>query len=93
MISLSQLESIAQKFNSLERPNDFLTVDIGLTQEEHYLLNLFRIVMNAALFNELKVIHDKIRNHHHVTLSVEDSRDFRKNGNRVGEVVYYDDKM
>lgn len=78
-----RMEEIHDKVSKLDHPADFSSVDIGLTEEERHFLEVFRTVAKAALFTDFNYIHHFMKNHHHVTLSVAHSRDFRENNNKV----------
>lgn len=82
IIRLSDFEAIAKKINSLPRPFDIQAHDLNLTEKEARLVSALGTVAKVGLFNEFKHLKDKIHNHHHVVLSVNDGIEFRENGNR-----------
>lgn len=82
IIRLSELETIARKINQLPRPYDIQAHELDLTEKEKRLVSALGTVVKVASFNEFKHLKDKIKNHHHVVLSVDDGIEFRENGNR-----------
>lgn len=83
IIRLSDLEAIADKINQLPKPYDIQKHQLDLTDRERRLVNAIATVSRVSLFNDFKRLNDKIKNHHHVVLSVEDGIEFRENGNRM----------
>lgn len=80
IIRLSDFEAIAKKVKDLPRAYDIQAYELPLTEREKRLVSALEVVAKISLFNEFKHLKDKIRNHHHVVLSVDDGIELRQNG-------------
>lgn len=78
-ITLSELEQIAEKINSIQRPLDFGSCIVPLDEREDRIAKALGTIGRYALHNEFKRMNDKILNHHHVTLNMVDGVQYRKN--------------
>ena len=83
IITLSELERIAAKVDSIARPLDFDACELPLDEHEWRIVRAMEKVGRLALHNDFKRVHNKINNHHHVTLNVVDGITFRENGSKV----------
>lgn len=83
IITITDLERIADKIGAMRRPLDFDTCNVELDERETRIVNAIGKVSRMGLHGEFKILNGKIKNHHHVTLSLGDGVTFRENGSRV----------
>lgn len=83
MITLTELEQIAEKIDGMKRILDFDGCDVGLNERESRIVKAIGKVSRMGLHAEFRRLNHKINTHHHVTLNTADGIIFRDNGNSV----------
>jgi hypothetical protein len=82
-LNIELLEQIAQKLAKVPRPMDYNNFDPEFTMEEKYFLDVLRPVIQYVMFEDTERLKHRIRNHHHVVLSMDDGMKYRDNGMRI----------
>jgi hypothetical protein len=82
-LDLQILERISQKLAKVPRPMDYNNFDPEFTMEEKYFLDVLRPVIQYVMFEDMERFKQRLRNHHHVVLSIDDGIKYRDNGMQV----------
>ena len=73
------LQSITDKIKSVPKMN-YHEQPISFTKEENEYLEMMKPIVTYLMYEEIARLNHKIRNHHHLTLSVENGMQMRENG-------------
>lgn len=77
-----KLEGIAKKLREIPK-QDYYNHQIKLTDEENSIIDALRPIVIYLMYDEIKLLNNKIKNHHHIVLSVEKGMEYRDNGMNI----------